>query len=919
MRKLVIGILAHVDAGKTTLAESLLYQTGSIRKLGRVDHKNAFLDNFELERERGITIFSKQAVLTYKDMGITLLDTPGHVDFSAEMERTLQVLDYAILVISGSEGIQGHTETLWRLLLRHRIPTFIFINKMDLEGANKQKLLDELKEKLHEGCVDFSEDQESTLFLENLAVCDEKLLHSYIDKGTIDTEEIAMLIGSRKAFPCYFGSALKQEGVMEFISGLRKYTLYSHYPEAFGAKVYKIARDDQGNRLTYMKITGGSIKVKMPITNRKTHGEDIHEPREFWEEKIDQIRIYLGNRYETVDEVEAGTVCAVTGLARTFSGEGLGIEMNLDMSVLKPVLTYQLVLPAQTNAFRMLSQLRELEEEDPMLHIVWYEQLQEIHIQLMGEVQIEILKRVIKERFGVEVEFGAGNILYKETIERPVVGVGHFEPLRHYAEVHLLMEPTKPGTGLVFDSNCSEDVLSRNWQRLILTHLDEKEHIGVLTGSPITDMKITLISGRNHLKHTEGGDFRQATYRAVRQGLKKAKSILLEPYYKFRLDAPADTIGRAMTDIQKMNGSFEPPQIDGDRAILIGHAPIATMSGYHVEVNAYTRGRGTLSCTMAGYMPCHNSEEVIERIGYDSEADMDNPTGSVFCTHGAGFIVTWDQVEKYMHIENSMEELFPHKSQAVESDVDTYGLNDTTPNRVNSTIKSPKSRTNSWQEDKELEEIFTRTFGPVKRSAVYTSSRLGYENKPSGASYTLEDNIGQRKSEKKQKETAREYLLVDGYNIIFSWEELYKLAKENMDAARYKLMDILSNYQGFKKCNVILVFDAYKVKGGVGSVQKHHNIEVVYTKEAETADQYIEKVTHDIAKDHNVIVATSDALEQLIILGKGATRLSANDFKDEIFRVNNTIRNNFLDKYSKGRASIGDQFGDDVIEYIEEQ
>lgn len=931
MRKLVIGILAHVDAGKTTLAESLLYQTGSIRRLGRVDHKNAFLDNYELERERGITIFSKQAVFTYKDLEISLLDTPGHVDFSAEMERTLQVLDYAILVISGSEGVQGHTETLWRLLLRYRIPTFIFINKMDLDGANRHKLMDELKELLHDGCVDFSEDQEPSLFMENLAVCDEELLHSYIDNGLIKTEDIAKLIDNRKAFPCYFGSALKQEGVLEFVSGLEKHTLNKHYPEDFAARVYKIARDEQGNRLTYMKITGGSLKVKMPISNRKSNemsaedqaairGSDNsfisqRRPREIWEEKIDQIRIYSGNKYDAVDEIWAGAVCAVTGLTNTFPGEGLGIETDQDISVLKPVLTYQLILPTQTNAFRMLSQLRELEEEDPMLHIVWYEQLQEIHVQLMGEVQIEILKSVIKERFGVEVEFGVGNILYKETIEQAVVGVGHFEPLRHYAEVHLLMEPTEQGSGLVFDSICSEDVLERSWQRLIMTHLDEKEHIGVLTGSPITDMKITLISGRNHLKHTEGGDFRQATYRAVRQGLKKTKSILLEPYYNFRLEAPAETIGRAMTDIQQMRGSFEAPNIDGDMAVLVGTAPVATMAAYHVEVNAYTRGRGSLTCTMAGYQPCHNEDEVIDRIGYDSESDLANPTGSVFCSHGAGFIVPWDQVEEYMHIENSMKELFPSRVQDNNSNNSSYG--DEYGDTHNISMKrdlanqASKGKVDSWQEDKELEEIFTRTFGPIKQSAVYTTSKLGYEKNPSGVNFS-KDKIEQNNRYNKPKASAKEYLLVDGYNIIFSWDELSGLASENMEAARQKLMDILSNYQGFRKSIIILVFDAYKVKGGVGEVQRYHNIDVVYTKEAETADQYIEKVTHEIARDNHVTVASSDALEQLIILGKGAIRMSANDLKEEIIRVNNTIRDDFLEKPSTGKAYIGDIFTDDV-------
>lgn len=914
MRKLVIGILAHVDAGKTTLAESLLYKTGSIRKLGRVDHKNAFLDTYELEKERGITIFSKQAVFSYKDLNITLLDTPGHVDFSAEMERTLQVLDYAILVISGSEGIQGHTETLWQMLSRYRIPTFIFINKMDLDGADRQELMMALKKSLSEGCVDFSSDQDTELFMENLAIFDEKILNHYIDYGIIDVKDIAGLIYGRRVFPCYYGSALKQNGIEEFLEGIRTYTLIKRYADSFGAKVYKIARDEQGNRLTFMKITGGSLKVKMAVSNRKA-GDEGHndladdEAKEIWEEKVDQIRIYSGTRYETQDEVEAGDICAVTGLSKTYPGQGLGIEKDLDMEILKPVLNYQLILPEGYNAFRMLSQLREVEEEDPTLHIVWNERLEEIHIQLMGEVQIEILQNIIKERFGVEVGFGVGNILYKETILQPVVGVGHFEPLRHYAEVHLLMEPLAAGSGLVFESKCSEDVLDRSWQRLILTHLAEKEHIGVLTGSPITDIKITLIAGRAHLKHTVGGDFRQATYRAIRQGLKKTDCILLEPYYSFRLKVPSDNIGRAMNDIQNMKGNFEHPAINGDTAVLVGNVPVATISGYHLKVNAYTRGRGSLHCTLAGYQPCHNEEEVIARIGYDSELDPDNPTGSVFCSHGSGFIVDWDRVEEYMHIENSMKELFPAKASDKTRDTYTDADYDNVYNQESTRSRASRDKTDSWQEDKELEEIFTRTFGPIKQSVIYTPSRLGYEKKTT-TSQALPNN--------RPKQYKKEYLLVDGYNIIFSWDELSELAKENMDAARYKLMDILSNYQGFTNSKVILVFDAYKVKGGVGSVQKYHNIDVVYTKEAETADQYIEKVTHEIAKDNRVAVATSDALEQIIILGKGAIRLSAGDLKEEILRVNDAIRSSYLEKSSKGRANIGERFGDDIIEFMEE-
>lgn len=907
MKKLVFGILAHVDAGKTTLAESILYLTGIIRKLGRVDHKNAFLDTYELERERGITIFSKQAVFSYKDMNVTLLDTPGHVDFSAETERTLQVLDYAILVISGSDGVQGHTETLWKLLERYNIPTFLFINKMDLVTNDKQSLMEEIKKKLHEGCVDFSV-QNQELFMENIAMCDEKILNKYLDNGVIETKDIEEMIKQRKVFPCYFGSALKTDGVLDFLDGLNLYTKQRLYPDTFGAKVFKISRDDQGNRLTYMKITGGSLRVKALLTNKK--GSIITDDKEnitaslrhkeIWEEKVDQIRIYSGSKYETVEEAGSGTVCAVTGLGKTYPGQGLGYENDLVVPILKPVLTYQLIPPAGSNAFHLLSQLRQLEEEDPTLHIVWQEKLQEIHIQLMGEVQVEILKTLIRDRFNAIVEFGPGNILYKETIQEPVIGVGHFEPLRHYAEVHLLMEPGEPGSGLVFDSKCSEDELDRNWQRLILTHLQEKEHLGVLTGSPITDMKITLIAGRAHLKHTEGGDFRQATYRAVRQGLKKAKSILLEPYYSFRLEIPADTVGRAMNDIQKMKGNFEQPEIYGDMAVIEGTVPVATMGSYQTEVIAYTRGRGKLFCTLAGYKPCHNAEEIINRIGYDSELDPDNPTGSVFCSHGEGFLVSWDQVEKYMHIENTRKELFPNKELKFIGNEEVLSVN----NKPNDIKKD------YWQEDKELEEIFVRTFGPIKQSTVYTASRLGFEKKRNKA-LTTSDNRNNKVTVREKKEM-KEYLLVDGYNIIFSWKELNELAKGNMDAARYRLMDILSNYQGFKKCTLILVFDAYKVKGGLEKVQNYHNIYVVYTKEAETADQYIEKVTQEIAKENHVVVATSDATEQVIILGKGAIRLSANDLYDEIQRVNGIIRENYLKKYSNGKAYIGERLPDNI-------
>ncbi|MFP4697292.1 MAG: NYN domain-containing protein [Eubacteriales bacterium] len=904
MRKLVVGILAHVDAGKTTLAESMLYLTGSIRKLGRVDHKDAFLDTYNLERSRGITIFSKQAVFTCKETEVFLLDTPGHVDFSAEMERTLQVLDYAILVISGSDGVQGHTETLWRLLARHKIPTYIFVNKMDMDGTDRIALIKELKSKLQDGCIDFSEDQNKKVFMENIAICDEALLDKYMQREDIETADIKKLIAKRKVFPCYFGSALKLDGVETFLNGLEKFTQSNHFSEEFGAKVYKITRDDQGNRLTFMKITGGSLKVKTVLTNLKeknSHRDQYQKGEtDIWEEKVDQIRIYSGTKYETVDEVEAGAVCAVTGLSKTYPGEGLGIEFISDMPILEPVLKYRIEFPPEVNAYSMISKLRQLEEEDPQLHIVWSEELKEIHIQLMGEVQIEVLQSLISERFGVNVEFSSGRITYKETILEPVMGVGHFEPLRHYAEVHLLLEPNEPGSGLEFTSNCSEDVLDRNWQRLILTHLEEKEHVGVLTGSPITDMKITLIAGRAHQKHTQGGDFREATYRAVRQGLKKAKSVLLEPYYKYKLEIPSESVGRAMSDIKQMSGDFNPPEVVGEMSVLTGSAPVSTMRGYQTEVTAYTKGRGRLSCNLQGYKQCHNKDEVIETIDYDSERDPNNPTGSVFCSHGSGFEVEWDKVNDYMHVDSGWQQKETKQNSFEEIKEEP----------VKTT--SHKSYSNSLQEDKELEEIFVRTFGPIKRKINYSQSRLGYEKKKS-----LEKKQRKEQIDIKVKEPVKEYLLVDGYNIIFSWDELNELAKENMDAARSKLMDILCNYQGFKKCIVILVFDAYKVKGGVGEVQDYHNIHVVYTKEAETADEYIEKVTHDISRKHKVTVATSDAMEQLIIMGKGALRLSANDLKEEINWVRNQIQRDYLDSQPTGGSYLSENMNNNILDQVD--
>lgn len=828
-KRLVIGILAHVDAGKTTLAEGILYKSGSIRKAGRVDHGDAFLDTYALERSRGITIFSKQAELQLNDLAVTLLDTPGHVDFSAEMERTLQVLDYAILVISGADGVQGHVQTLWRLLKQYNIPVFMFINKMDQEGTDREKLLAELNQKLEERCVDFGSDLE--MLYDALAMCDEHLMETYLEEGEIDDEAIKTAICERKVFPCFFGSALKMEGIDELLDGIERYARVPDYGEDFGARVYKISRDDQGNRLTHMKVTGGVLKVKMPLETG---------------EKVDQIRIYSGAGFQTVQEVKAGGICAVTGLVKTRSGEGIGAEGQGTEPILEPVLTYQIQLPEGTNVHDMFLKLKQLEEEEPQLQIVWDDHSGEIHAKVMGEIQIEILKSLIGDRFHVEVGFGTGSIVYKETIENTVEGVGHYEPLRHYAETHLLLEPGEPGSGLVFETLCSEDLLDRNWQRLILTHLMEKKHRGVLTGSEITDMKISLVSGRAHTKHTEGGDFRQATYRAVRQGLRQAKSVLLEPIYDFCLEIPSDKVGRAMTDIQTMKGTFEPPLMEEDRAIITGSAPVINMREYASEVLAYTKGMGSLTCTLKGYAPCHNAEAVIEAIGYDPEADLDNPTGSVFCTHGAGFNVPWDQVHEYMHLDSYL------KTETVEetAELEVSGL------------KSVPSV--GFSEDAELQQIFERTYGPVKRK----------EWRRAEVPETVQKN-----REKKPEES---YLLVDGYNIIFSWDELHELADVNITSARNALMDILSNYQGFRKDTLILVFDAYKVQGNPGQVFKYHNIHVVYTKEAETADQYIEKTVHRMNRKYNVTVATSDALEQVIILGQGANRMSARGLKDEV-------------------------------------
>ncbi|WP_270196311.1 translation factor GTPase family protein [Faecalimonas umbilicata] len=877
-----IGLLAHVDAGKTTLSESMLYLSGRIRQQGRVDHGNAYLDTYELERARGITIFSKQAELVFGELEVTLLDTPGHVDFSAEMERTLRVLDYAILVINGADGVQGHTETLWKLLKQYRIPAFLFINKMDQNGTDAEKLLEELRVKLSGSCIRFGEAEDSEEFLENVAMAEEQVLETYLEHGTIERGEISRLIWERKVFPCYFGSALKNIGVKEFLAGLECYAKERSYPEEFGAKVYKIARDPQGNRLTYLKVTGGVLKVRDLIRY-----QDV-------EEKVSQIRIYSGEKYDAVQEVRAGRVCAVTGLTKTYPGEGLGAEPPSEGPVLTPVLNYQLILPEGCDTHGMLLKLRQLEEEDPELHIVWNEELGEIHAQLMGEVQTEILQSMIRERFQTEVTFGPGNIVYKETIKRPAEGVGHFEPLRHYAEVHLLLEPGESGSGLVFAADCSEDVLDRNWQRLILTHLAEKEHRGVLTGSAITDMKITLVAGRAHLKHTEGGDFRQATYRAVRQGLKSTESVLLEPYYEFRMEIPAEFVGRALTDIQRMAGEFQTPDTEGDFAVITGSAPVSEMRDYQLEVTSYTKGRGRLFCTLKGYAPCHNAEEVIEQIGYDSEGDLDNPTGSVFCAHGAGFHVSWDQVPDHMHLEYVWTPEAEKEKSAIEA---KKGQGSVQSGRVSSSFSR------SVEEDKELEEIFLRTYGKIERKRPIAERRV---------------ESPEERQKRMRKDQMEEYLLVDGYNVIFAWEDLKELAKVNIEGARNKLMDVLCNYQGFKKCNLILVFDAYKVQGQELGVQKYHNIYVVYTKEAETADQYIEKVVHEIGRKYHVTVATSDNVEQVMTLGQGGKLLSARDLRTEVEEVQRQIREEYLNRPQKGKNYLFDYLDEEISGQMEE-
>lgn len=861
-----IGLVAHVDAGKTTLSEALLYRTGTIRKWGRVDHGDAFLDTDRQEKERGITIFSKEAELKYGSTVFTLLDTPGHVDFSAEMERTLQVLDYAVLVINGREGVQGHTATLWKLAEKYGIPLFIFINKTDLEGVKRDDVMDELRERLDQRCVAFDIDHDGQ-WMEQAAMCDEALLEELLDTGTIADDSLRGAIAERKIFPCYFGSALKLEGIDGLLEGLSGYSMEKQYGSDFGVRIYKISRDEKGARLTHMKITGGTLRVKDEIGR----------------EKVEQIRIYSGGKFRSVDEAKSGDVCALTGLKTTYAGQGLGAERDAGEPVLESVLTYKVELPGGVDAHRALEMLKLLEEEDPQLKVVWNGQLQEIHMQLMGQVQIEILRNIIADRFGFDVEFGQGAIAYKETIAAPVFGAGHFEPLRHYAEVHLLLEPAPRGSGLTLDTRCSEDVLDRNWQRLILTHLAEREHPGALTGSPITDMKITLLAGRSHLKHTEGGDFRQATYRALRQGLRKAESILLEPWYEFRLEVPQGSAGRAMGDIQRMNGALEEPETAGENVVLSGRAPVSEMKDYGIEVASYTKGYGHLSCSLWGYEQCHRQEEVVEEIGYDIDGDVENTADSVFCTHGAGVVVKWDEADEMMHMQGTwgmgsteMESRDPESRKGLRT---ADGLARSSAEGRNaghseSTGKTGSTKKKDLTEEEELERIFEMTYGKRKERRIIPKREISHS---------------ENKTKIKPSVVKEEYLLVDGYNIIFAWDDLKALAKINMDSARQALIEILENYQGYRKCHVIAVFDAYRVKGGERRQEKHGSVDVVYTREAETADMYIEKTAHAKSRDFHVRVATSDRLEQLIITGSGAFKVSADEFRAEVQQADTEI------------------------------
>ncbi len=848
MKNITVGITAHVDSGKTTLAEAMLYSAGEIRKLGRVDNGSSFLDTDSIERDRGITIFASQAELSAGDKHITLLDTPGHIDFSAETERTMRVMDCAILVISGTDGVQSHTSTLWKLLRKYEVPVFIFVNKMDLIGADRASILEKLRRQLSDGCTDFTVSADE--LSENAAACDEALMEEYLEKGALTDESIAKAIAERKIFPCFFGSALKMDGVEDFLAALGRYTTEPERSAVFGAKVYKIAYDSKGTRLTHLKIMGGALHVRDEMTYTDAEGNEVTG-------KVSSVRFYSGEKFRTADAADAGEVCAVTGLDNTFAGQGIGCIRNSERAVLEPVMTYKIQFPSEKNAYDVLRDMRRLEDEDPQLHIVWNEQLREIHIQLMGAVQLEVLSRVISEKFGYEVTFGSGAVAYKETIAAEAEGVGHYEPLRHYAEVHLLMTPLPAGSGLQFGSDCSEDVLDRSWQRLILTHLEEKPHLGVLTGSPVTDMKITLASGKAHLKHTEGGDFRQATYRAVRQGLRTAGCVLLEPYYDYELEVPSEFVGRAIADLQHMSAEFSTPETAGDMSVIKGSAPVSELSGYQTELIGYTRGKGRLSCVNAGYRPCHNAEQVIAERAYDCDGDLENSADSVFCSHGAGYVVKWDEVPQHMHLPSCLTD-------------STAEPEDAKQRRVQCFFERAAS-------DEELMEIFERTYGKIERDP-----RRAFKRTKAESDYS--------KPVKLPDYEGPEYLLVDGYNIIFAWDELKKIADEDLDAARAELVKIMCNYQGYCGYEVIVVFDAYRVKGRHRDVERYYNINIVYTKESETADTYIERVSRELSRKHRVRVATSDGPEQMIIFGNGAMRISAAELEARVKAADKAIR-----------------------------
>lgn len=973
MKRVSVGILAHVDAGKTTLSEALLYVGGAIRRQGRVDKKDAFLDTYRQERERGITIFSKQAQLTVGDTELTLLDTPGHVDFSAEMERVLQVLDVGILVVSAGDGVQGHTRTLWRLLTRYHIPVFLFVNKMDQPGADRESLLARLQEELDGGCIDFGQalageasckekaapkevggrafsggDVSRESFYESVAVSGEEALDEFLETGEIRTQTIQKLIRERKIFPCFFGSALKLSGVEELLAGLALYTGQKAYPEEFGARVFKISRDAQGNRLTHMKITGGTLRARDVLSglDRGFSGEDLwkekgrgraqaeasqgQQPGEKgkeasedsgirWEEKVNQIRVYSGEKYETPPQVSAGGICAVTGLTRTWAGEGLGIEKEALSPELLPVFSHSILLPQGCDPAVMLPRLRQLEEEEPQLHIIWDEQNREIRAQIMGQVQIEVFEKLIEERFHIPVTFGTGSVVYRETIADRVEGVGHYEPLRHYAEVHLLLEPGEPGSGLAFSSDCSVDDLEINWQRLVLTHLEEREHPGVLTGAPITDMRITLKAGRAHLKHTEGGDFRQATYRALRQGLMQAQNVLLEPWYEFRLEVPETLVGRAMTDLDRMYADFTLETGSQGMSLLRGTAPMAEIRDYPGEVNAYTRGMGQFQFNMKGYFPCHNTQQVMEEKGYDPLRDAENPVSSVFCAHGAGFIVEWDQVPDYMHLESCLAgEKKARQAAPAEPWEDML-----TASAIKRSGEKQGKEGAAFLGQEEAERILSQALNANRKE---NRKKPGYQKSRGRRSGTGSQSghkgaggqegrrrDGERQVRNFQPSRPREaYLLVDGYNVIFAWEELKELARQNLDGARGKLLDLLCNYQAVKGCNLIAVFDAYRLAGHPTETLDYHNIHVVYTKEAETADQYIERFAHENSRRYDVTVATSDGLEQIIIIGEGCKLMSSRELKEEMERAAAETVEGFRSANPGKRMSLGQVLGEEL-------